>query len=124
MTAVGIVSRLLSGESRSNGAIQKGAALLMSELPLWREYEAGRQSKVNFYYWYYGTQALFFIGGETFDRWRAAMVPTLILHQRREGCERGSWDPIGEWGPIGGRVYSTALATLALEIAYRYHRTR
>ncbi|RKY14224.1 MAG: hypothetical protein DRP82_04360, partial [Planctomycetota bacterium] len=40
--------------------------------------------------------------------------------QRRGGCADGSWDPVGKWGMVGGRVYSTALNALTLEIYYRY----
>ncbi|RKY14435.1 MAG: hypothetical protein DRP63_08530, partial [Planctomycetota bacterium] len=42
--------------------------------------------------------------------------------QRRGGCADGSWDPVGKWGMVGGRVYSTALNALTLEIYYRYLR--
>ena len=41
-----------------------------------------------------------------------------------EGCRRGSWDPTGRWSPEGGRVYSTALAVLTLEVYYRYKSER
>ena len=37
-----------------------------------------------------------------------------------DGCERGSWDPNSKWGRQGGRIYSTALAILTLEVYYRY----
>ena len=40
--------------------------------------------------------------------------------QRDDGDEKGSWDPIGPWGFAGGRVYSTALMTLTLEVYFRY----
>jgi hypothetical protein len=35
----------------------------------------------------------------------------------------GSWDPDdSRWGRYGGRIYTTALATLTLEVYYRYLR--
>ena len=36
--------------------------------------------------------------------------------------EDGSWDPIGEWGIAGGRVYSTAIGAMTLEVYYRFRR--
>ena len=44
----------------------------------------------------------------------------LIALQRRNGGADGSWDPTSRWGSRGGRVYTTALATLTLEVYYRY----
>jgi hypothetical protein len=35
-------------------------------------------------------------------------------HQRKDGCARGSFDPVDVWSPDGGRVYSTAMIALAL----------
>ena len=32
----------------------------------------------------------------------------------------GSWDPDTVWGGYGGRVYTTAMAALCLEVYYRY----
>ena len=35
---------------------------------------------------------------------------------------RARWDPIGPWGLDGGRVYSTAMMAMCLEVYYRYDR--
>ena len=54
---------------------------------------------------------------------KKAIEKALIPNQRREDPEDnfyGSWDPAGPWGTEGGRVYSTALCTLILEVYYRY----
>ena len=42
--------------------------------------------------------------------------------RRDEGCFKGSWDPLDAWGEEGGRVYSTSLLTMCLEVYYRYGR--
>ena len=43
--------------------------------------------------------------------------------KRKDGDEKGSWDPqVDPWGDQGGRVYSTAINTLCLEVYYRYDR--
>ena len=37
------------------------------------------------------------------------------------GADRGSWDPAGfVYGRHGGRVYTTAMGALCLEVYYRY----
>jgi hypothetical protein len=44
----------------------------------------------------------------------------LVAAQRQTGNNAGSWDANGRWGRYGGRVYSTALSTLCLEVYYRF----
>ncbi len=49
---------------------------------------------------------------------RRERVGQLLLDNQRRGHEfKGSWDPIGVWARVGGRIYSTAMAvrTLALD---------
>jgi len=40
--------------------------------------------------------------------------------QVRSGEAAGSWPATGQWTPRGGLVMSTAMATLSLEVYYRY----
>ena len=40
----------------------------------------------------------------------------------RDGNFAGSWNPVGPWGEDGGRVYSTAMMTMCLDVYYRYPR--
>lgn len=115
MTAVAIACRLAAGDSPGDAAIRKGADLLLAHLPLWRENAPGALSTVSFCYWYHGSRAVSRLGGPGWTSWDAARLKALLDTQRRGADEDGSWDPIDEWGPVGGRVYSTALAALALE---------
>ena len=41
------------------------------------------------------------------------------LLQRKDGDEAGSWNPSGSHAAAGGRVVSTTMATLSLEVYYR-----
>ena len=50
------------------------------------------------------------------------MKKAVLASQRRDGAHEGSWDPVGPWGHSGGRVYSTALMVLCLEVYFRYSR--
>jgi len=45
----------------------------------------------------------------------AAIREALRTSQVRDGSESGSWAPDDQWGRVGGRLYSTSLASLALE---------
>ena len=123
MTAVGVLCRTFSGESRTSLPVRGGVKILMQALPRWQESQGGSLSTVNMYYWYYGSYALFQYGGEEWKRWNKAMVDTLLARQRQGNiCEDGSWDPIDEWGSVGGRVYATALGAMTFEVYYRFCR--
>jgi hypothetical protein len=74
----------------------------------------------DYYLWYHCTLAMFAVGGEPWKRWNGAVRDAIIGLQRKSDCQRGSWDPDERWGDPGGRIYSTALAVLALEVYYRY----
>ncbi len=112
MTAESLFCKQMFGIRRTNAASQEAARYLQKNLP--------RMSLPNDYYWYYGTLAMFQYGGEPWNEWNGSMRDTLIKTQRRTGDLAGSWDPQDPWGGIGGRVYSTALSTLCLEVYYRF----
>ena len=78
------------------------------------------EGRTNYYYWYYATIALYQLQGDHWQRWNQALQTTLVQSQRKNGPQAGSWDPNSTWGGYGGRVYSTALAALCLEVYYRY----
>ena len=122
MTAVSVICRIFTGEKRSEDAIRKGAKILEDSPPNWDEPSNIR--KCNFYYWYYGTYAMFQVGGDKWHKWNKQMQNSLLPRQRQRGCEDGSWDPVGEWCLAGGRVYATAIGALTLEIYYRYERAQ
>ncbi|MDC3379018.1 terpene cyclase/mutase family protein [Planctomycetota bacterium] len=122
MTAVSVICRIFTGERRSEDAIRKGARVMSESMPSWTDVNNFR--KVNYYYWYYGTYAMFQVGGDKWSQWNDAMQESLLPRQRMGGCEDGSWDPVGEWCLAGGRVYATAINALTLEIYYRYERAQ
>jgi hypothetical protein len=121
LTAAGVLCRVFAGEDpQTSELVRKGMELVAKKLPTW-DVDAGT---IDMYYWYYGTLASFQVGGEPWRKWNAAMKTAIVDHQRGEAdrCERGSWDPEDPWSPEGGRVYSTALMTLCLEVYERYPR--
>jgi hypothetical protein len=122
MTAVAMLSRVFCGNILGNldgqaEMLDKGAKLLRRHPPLW-DVEAGT---IDYYYWYYGSYAMFQMAGNDWKFWKDRMINALVKNQRTEGCAKGSWDPqYGPWGDSGGRIYSSALCILCLEVFYRY----
>jgi hypothetical protein len=77
----------------------------------------------NLYYLYYNTLVMFQMGGARWDKWNGQVRDLLVKAQRAgEGCFDGSWDYQGSryYGSQLGRVPSTALCCLSLEVYYRY----
>ena len=121
MTAVGMLTRIFLGEDpRQSEMIKKGAKLCEELLPNWNPDDGS----IDMYYWYYGTLAMFQVGGSSWRKWNEAMKKAIVEHQNRKGrgAKAGSWDPIGAWGPDGGRVYATASMVMCLEVYYRYDK--
>jgi len=117
ITAVAMLTRVFLGEDpEKSKPMQQGAKLCLERLPNWNEGDGS----IDQYYWYYGTLAMFQVGGPQWAKWNKAMKKAIVDHQRKDGCEKGSWDPIGPWGEDGGRVYATAVMTMCLEVYYRY----
>jgi len=87
---------------------------------------APNMKQMNLYYWYYATLALHHqqTANEqavtAWRQWNEALTTVLVESQIRDGANNGSWNPDMEWGGYGGRVYSTAMAAMCLEVYYRY----
>ena len=69
---------------------------------------------------YYATLGMYQLEGEHWRQWNTALTKTLIERQNTAGKLAGSWDPDCIWAGYGGRVYSTSMAALSLEVYYRY----
>ena len=111
MTAEALFCQQMLGYPRESDASTESIAYLMRNPP--------RLSDMNFYYWYYGTLAMYQHGGKPWQDWNASVRDMLVELQVQTGPMTGTWDPKDEWGRYGGRLYSTALATLTLEVYYR-----
>jgi len=73
----------------------------------------------DFYHVYYATLALYQHQGPAWLDWNEKLKETLPLLQKKDGTDSGSWDAHGPHINAGGRVVSTAFATLSLEVYYR-----
>lgn len=116
MTAVAMLCRIVTGtEPMRSPALKGGAGLLHAQSPNWE--------RADFYYWYYGSQAMFQMSAADWQRWESKLNTALRTHQQTTGCAAGSWDPrVDPWGHRGGRVYATAILCLCAEAPYRYAR--
>jgi hypothetical protein len=127
MTAAGMVCKQFMGVPNTDPMLKKQADFLTKELPKWEAKNYAKTSCQWPYYWYYGTLAMFQMGGNHWKQWNTSMKKTLLPNQRKGGPMDGSaadvdgsWDTGMGFGPTGGRVYTTAVNALSLEIYYRY----
>jgi len=113
MTAEALVCRLFLGMTPDHATVAEAVDAIAQSLP--------DRAKPNAYTWYYATLASFHAGGPQWDRWNQHLQVALLPLQRRESTQLdGSWDPDPIWGGHGGRVYSTAMAAMTLEVYYRH----
>lgn len=122
MVAVGLLSKLYLGWTPGSSEVETAANRLIRQRPNPGTRRDWRRSFQGTYYWYYGTLALFHIGGEHWEAWNTFLKRDVLPLQKQSGDELGSWDPDPNWvGAAGGRVASTALSVLIFEVYYRYN---
>jgi len=109
-TAIGLLCRMYLGWKKDNGALQRGVEYLDKTGP----------SNNNMYYNYYATQVMRHNEGDPWKRWNQRMRDWLINTQAKKGHMTGSWHIAGGHSGQGGRVYSTSMATMILEVYYRH----
>ncbi|MCB9876480.1 MAG: hypothetical protein H6835_02670 [Planctomycetes bacterium] len=118
LTGTGLFLRALLGQSPKSPVCKMAADLVVTKLPEWTPGEGN----IDFYAWYWCSLGLYQVGGEHWKKWQPAVTNALLAGQNKRGVAAGSWDPIGVWGDEGGRVYSTAMATMTLQTSYRFAR--
>lgn len=111
VTSMALLSRMYLGKNRDDNDLRAGVALIDKRGP----YD-------NLYYNYFATQVMKNWGGAEWDRWNGRLRDDLIAWQGVEGDEKGSWAPRDrdDYSRAGGRLLTTCLATLTLEVYYRY----
>jgi hypothetical protein len=142
MTAVAMMVRTFVTFDWRDPALLAGANLLVNDLPTWEP-----QAKRDFYYWYYASLALNQYSGPDspnpnksyWNKWNEKLVAAIVNHQENvppnqatpkdyvelfkeageKACKTGSWEPTDRYG-YAGRIYSTAINVLSLEVYYRF----
>ena len=107
VAAEGAFARLLLGRQFTQAEQEEISSFIMKHPP---------GSTNSLYYYYYASLALMQLQNETWTKWNAKMRDYLVKLQKPDG----SWGIKTKYGSKGGRVYTTALSTLTLEVYYRY----
>lgn len=109
-TAIGLTMMLYLGENPTYTPMFKALNALAERGP----------TLTNVYHDYYGTLALHHARHRGWDRWNQRLRDHLVATQASSGHERGSWHFEDRWGDVGGRLYTTAMCTMILEVYYRF----
>ncbi|MBO0697830.1 MAG: terpene cyclase/mutase family protein [Zavarzinella sp.] len=117
LTPVGLLSRYYMGEMNPrHPAFGRGVDFLKQYPP--------RKEYWDMYYYYYATQVVHFFEGPDWHKfWNPKMRDLLVDLQNKSGDEakKGSWDKdSGFIGSACGRLGTTCLALLTLEVYYRH----
>ena len=109
-TAVGVLSRMYLGWPRNHDPLITGVHYLSDAGP----------SRRDMYFNYYATQVLAHYGGPRWESWNEQLRETLIKTQSTRGHENGSWYFHDRHAIAGGRLYTTAVCAMILEVYYRH----
>ncbi len=103
---MGALSLQVSGFPQ-DPAIPSALRFMQDNAPRWNIEQPG--DGYPFYYWYYGTRAMYLAGGDDWRIWKDWMCRFLVDHQN----EDGSWE--GKKNEQGLDTYRVALGALMLE---------
>ena len=114
VTPMGLLCRMYLGASRDDAGIKAGVEAVSQRGP----------SQEEVYFNFYAAQVLYHYTdgrGPLWHKWNETMRNTLVDTQLKEGHAMGSWTPAenGRGAKEGGRLYTTAMCTLTLEVYYR-----
>jgi hypothetical protein len=121
LSAVGLLCRQYMGWTPRNGKLGEGVDKLVSKYPPQRD-------DFNMYYYYYATQVVHFFGGKDWEvKWNPAMRKVLLDWQITENTANAKPVDLGSWpkdnhfiGSECGKLGTTAMAVLTLEVYYRH----
>ncbi|MDO4587785.1 MAG: terpene cyclase/mutase family protein [Planctomycetia bacterium] len=124
MTASGLMARMFLGLDRENPAILSGAKYLTQPENLIHFVEQEEQGVHNIYAWYMTSMFLKQLGptNQYWRKWNSSLIREIPEHQEpSRSREAGSWNPQKDkYGYSGGRLYTTVLSILCLEVYYRH----
>ena len=109
-TAIGLTLLLYLGETPGMTHFDRAFDRLAARGP----------TLTNVYHDYYATLALHHVRHSDWDQWNTRLRNHLVSTQSKQGHQAGSWHFKDRWGDIGGRLYTTCMCTMMLEVYYRY----
>lgn len=109
-TAIGLLIRMYTGWPQEDKRLKRGVEFLVKEGP----------STNDVYFNYYATQVLHHYGGPDWSEWNTKMRDYLVRTQAATGHERGSWFFLDQHSAKAGRLYTTAMCAMTLEVYYRH----
>lgn len=109
-TAIGLTLMLYLGESPEYTPFYLALTKMAQRGP----------TLTNIYHDYYATLALHHSRHWAWNEWNERLRDHLVATQVKSGHEKGSWHFPDRWGDVGGRLYTTAMCAMTLEIYYRY----
>ncbi len=109
-TAIGLLLRLFRGMSHTHPMVLDGANFISKSAP----------PGADAYFNYYSTLFLFHVGDPFWESWNTRMREHLIATQAKTGHMAGSWFFEDPYGREGGRLYTTAMSAMTLEVYYRF----
>ena len=122
-TSIGLLSRMYMGWEKDAPGLKEGVDWIATQMgPDLYEKDG---DTVDIYYDYYGTQVMKQYGGPLWTKWNTKLRDSLVNSQSKDGDLAGSWffNAPGKGRHISdkaGRLYTTALACMTLEVYYRY----
>jgi hypothetical protein len=109
-TSIALLMKMYLGLDQNDAGLQSGIAHLIAAGP----------SETDIYFDFYATQVLHHAGARQWSQWNQQMRDFLIERQSTDGHAAGSWHFDDPHGNVGGRLYSTAMAVMILEVYYRF----
>jgi hypothetical protein len=117
LTSVGMLSYLFSTHSPDRTRLEQQADLLRTRDPV---VESTGSFENDLYFAYFGSLSLLQAGNlEKWHKWYEPLKRHLVEGQLSPGHWPSSFD---KWSGYGGRIYTTALSVLILEVTWRYPR--
>jgi hypothetical protein len=112
MTGEMLFARMLLGERFSDAAVTNATAFLAEYPP--------DTAHPDLYCWYYGSLCMLQMNSPAWPDWNARTRDALIQLQTRGGFADGCWEVTAKGIDRSGFIFTTAIATLTLEVYYRY----